>query len=87
MNVGPTGTSVAVRYRLLEQELRAASAAYRAGRETVDVTLAQEIPIPVLRALGSRWEALVSVALGSRIEGEGERRPNRQVAGGLSLTF
>ena len=87
VNVGPTGTSVAVRYRLLEQELRAASAAYRAGRETVDVTLAQEIPIPVLRALGSRWEALVSVALGSRIEGEGERRPNRQVAGGLSLTF
>ena len=51
------------------------------------MTLAQEIPIPVLRALGSRWQALFSVALENRREGDLPVRPNRQMAGGLSLTF
>jgi hypothetical protein len=51
------------------------------------VTLAQEIPIPILRALGSRWQALFSIAMGSRQDGIAEPRPNRQMAGGLSLSF
>lgn len=87
IEVVPTGTAISVRYRLLEQELGSDSDAYRNGRESVDVTVAQEIPIPVLRALGSRWQALFSVALENRREGESTSRPNRQMAGGLSLTF
>jgi hypothetical protein len=87
VDVRPSGTSVAVRYRLLEQELGAAAIAYRNDRESVDVTLAQEIPIPILRALGSRWQALFSIAMGSRQDGIAEPRPNRQMAGGLSLSF
>ncbi|MHB8799334.1 MAG: carboxypeptidase-like regulatory domain-containing protein [Thermoanaerobaculia bacterium] len=86
IDVLPSGTAVSVRYRLLEQELGQA-AAYRNGRESVDVTVAQEIPIPVLRALGSRWQALFSVALENRREGDSPVRPNRQMSGGLSLTF
>ncbi len=86
VDVLPSGTAVSVRYRLLEQEL-GRNAAYRNGRESVDVTVAQEIPIPVLRALGSRWQALFSVALENRREGDLPVRPNRQMAGGLSLTF
>ncbi len=86
VDVLPSGTAVSVRYRLLEQELGRA-AAFRNGRESVDVTLAQEIPIPVLRALGSRWQALFSVALENRSEGDSPVRPNRQMSGGLSLTF
>jgi hypothetical protein len=87
VDVRPSGTSVAVRYRLLEQEFGAAAIAYRNDRESVDVTLAQEIPIPILRALGSRWQALFSIAMGSRQDGIAEPRPNRQMAGGLSLSF
>jgi hypothetical protein len=45
------------------------------------------IPVPILRAAGSRWQALFSVAMGSRQEGDGEARQNRQMAGGLSLSF
>ncbi len=86
IDVLPSGTAVSVRYRLLAQEL-GRNAAYRNGRESVDVTVAQEIPIPVLRALGSRWQALFSVALENRREGDLPVRPNRQMAGGLSLTF
>lgn len=87
VDVRPSGTSISVRYRLLDQELGAGPDVYHTGRETVDLTLAQELPIPVLRAFGSRWEALVSVATGSRKDGAGARRPNRQLAGGLALTF
>ena len=86
-DVHPSGTSVAVRYRLLEQELGASVDAYQNGRESVDVTLAQEIPIPILRALGSRWQALFSMEVGSRTEGDAEPRQNRQMAGGLALSF
>lgn len=86
IDVLPSGTAVSIRYRLLTQEL-GRNAAYRNGRESVDVTVAQEIPIPVLRALGSRWQALFSVALENRHEGDSLVRPNRQMAGGLSLTF
>ena len=83
----PSGTAVAVRYRLLEQALGEAATAYRNDRESVDVTLAQTVPIPVLRALGSRWQVLCSVAVENRREGNAGPRPNRQMAGGLSLTF
>ena len=65
VDVLPSGTSVSVRYRLLEQELGAGAEAYRNSRESVDVTLAQEIPIPHPRAAApagrrsspSRWGA------------------------------
>ena len=88
VEVRPSGTSVAVRYRYLSQELGDdVETSWSTGREMVDVTLAQEIPIPVLRAFGTRWQALVSVAMGTRREGEAEPRPNRQLAGGLSLSF
>lgn len=86
--VRPSGTSVAVRYRFLEQEAGTVSdTAYRVGREAVDVTLAQELPIPFLEVFGTRWQALVSVAMGKRQDGEEAPRPNRQLAGGLSLSF
>jgi hypothetical protein len=86
IDVLPSGTSVSLRYRLLEQELGAGGEAYRNGRESIDVTLAQELPIRVLRS-SSRWQALFSVAMGSRQEGLEDARPNRQMAGGLSLSF
>ena len=86
VDVLPSGTTVSVRYRLLEQELGAGGEAYRNGRESIDVTLAQEIPIRILRS-SSRWQALFSVAMGSRQEGLEDPRPNRQMAGGLSLSF
>lgn len=87
VDVRPSGTSVSVRYRLLEQELGGSFEAYYNGRESFDVTLAQEIPIPILRAFGSRWQALFSVATGTRQEGDEEPRQNRQMAGGLALSF
>ena len=87
VDVRPSGTSVSVRYRLLEQELGGSIQPYFNGRESVDVTLAQEIPIPVLRALGSRWQALFSIAAGTRQEGDEEPRQNRQMSGGLALSF
>ncbi len=86
IDVLPSGTAVSIRYRLLTQEL-GQTTSYRNGRESVDVTVAQEIPIPVLRALGSRWQALFSLAFENRREGDLPVRPNRQMAGGLSLTF
>ncbi len=82
----PSRTAVGVRYRLLEQALDGGEA-YSAGRRSVGVTLAQEVPIPVLRALGSRWQALFSLEMGSRRESDEVRRANRQLAGGLSLSF
>jgi hypothetical protein len=87
VDVRPSGTSVSVRYRLLEQELGGSAEVYFNGRESVDVTLAQEVPIPVLRALGTRWQALFSIAAGTRQDGEAEPRQNRQMAGGLALSF
>ena len=87
IDVLPSGTSVSIRYRLLEQELGRTADVYRNGRRSVDVTLAQVIPVPILRAAGSRWQALFSVATGSRQEGDGDPRQNRQLAGGLSLSF
>ena len=85
VDVLPSGTSVSVRYRLLEQELGPVEAYYN-NRESVDVTLAQEIPIRILRG-SSRWQALFSIAMGSRQEGPEDPKPNRQMAGGLSLSF
>lgn len=87
IDVLPSGTSVSIRYRLLEQELGRTADVYRNGRRSVDVTLAQVIPVPILRAAGSRWQALFSVATGSRQEGDGDPKQNRQMAGGLSLSF
>lgn len=87
IEVQPSGTSISVRYRLLEQELGTGVGGYQNARESVDVTLAQEIPIPILRAVGSRWQALFSIAMGSRQEGLADPKLNRQMAGGLSLSF
>lgn len=87
VDVGPSGTSVALRYRYLDQDLGTDAEAYRLGRETVDVTVAQNVPIPLLEALGTRWQVLFTVALGTRQDGDAEPRPNRQMAGGLALSF
>lgn len=87
VDVRPSGTSVAVQYRRLEQALGAGSETYRNGRASVELTVAQEVPIPLLREVGSRWQALFSLAMGSRRDGVSEPRPNRQMAGGLSLSF
>ena len=87
VDVRPSGTSVSLRYRRLEQELGGEGDTWFNGRESIDVTLAQEIPIPVLRAFGSRWQALFSIATGTRQDGDQEPRQNRRMAGGLALSF
>ncbi len=55
--------------------------------QAVDITLAQGLPLPVLRGLGSDWRALFSVEFGKRREGEDEEKSNRRLAGGLALSF
>jgi hypothetical protein len=53
----------------------------------VDVTLAQGLPLPVLRSIGNDWRALFSVEFGRRRQGEDEEKSNRRLAGGLALSF
>jgi len=51
------------------------------------VSLAQMIPLPILRSLDSEWRALLNVELGTRRLGEDVERSNRRLAGGLAVSF
>lgn len=83
----PTGTSIGIGYREVSQELFRGETELRNDLQSVDFTLAQNLPIPILRALGSEWRALFSLEFGRRREGEDEERSNRRFSGGLSLSF
>ena len=87
VEVGPTGTSLLVRYRLLDQQLSGNERPWVSAVQAVDFSVAQDLPIPALAALGSRWRALFSLELGTRHEGSDEIRTNRRLAGGLSVSF
>ncbi len=87
VRVRATDTSVAVGYRVVSQSLVRAGGTLRNDLEAVDVSLAQGLPLPILRSLGSDWRAIFSVEFGKRREGDDEERSNRRLAGGLSLSF
>ena len=87
LRVRATDTSVGVGYRQVAQSLVRGPAALHNDLQAVDFTLAQGLPLPVLRGLGSDWRALFSVEFGKRREGEDEEKSNRRLAGGLALSF
>jgi hypothetical protein len=72
---------------VVTQSLTRGSIILRNDVEAVDVTLAQSIPMPALRSLGSDLRALFSMELGKRREGEDEEKQNRRLAGGFSMSF
>ena len=82
-----TDTSIGIGYRQVAQALQRGPTTLRNDLQAVDVTLAQGLPLPVLRAVGSDWRALFSVEFGKRREGEDEEKTNRRLAGGLALSF
>jgi hypothetical protein len=87
VRITPTGTSLGVGYREVSQELTRSESELRNDLESVDFTIAQSLPIPFLRSLGSDWRALFSIEFGQRRQGEDEERSNRRFAGGLALSF
>ena len=87
VHITPTGTSLGLGYREVSQELVRGESELRNDLESLDFTLAQSLPIPLLRSLGSDWRALFSIEFGHRRQGEEEERSNRRFAGGLSLSF
>jgi hypothetical protein len=87
LRVRATDTSVGIGYRQVAQTLVRGVASLHNDLQAVDVTLAQGLPLPVLRGLGSDWRALFSVEFGKRREGEDEEKSNRRLAGGLALSF
>ncbi|MDL2717820.1 MAG: carboxypeptidase-like regulatory domain-containing protein [Acidobacteriota bacterium] len=87
VRVRSTDTSLGVGYRVVTQSLTRGSVVLRNDVAAVDVTLAQSIPVPGLRALGSDLRALFSLEVGKRREGEDEERQNRRLAGGLAMSF
>ncbi len=82
-----TDTSIGVGYRSVTQSLARGTTALRNDIDAMDVTLAQGLPFPVLRAIGSDWRALFSVEFGKRRQGEDEEKTERRLAGGLALSF
>ncbi|MBK9063576.1 MAG: carboxypeptidase regulatory-like domain-containing protein [Acidobacteria bacterium] len=87
LRVRATDTSVGVGYRQVAQSLQRGATTLRNDLQAVDVTLAQGLPLPILRAVGNDWRALFSVEFGKRREGEDEEKTNRRLAGGLALSF
>ena len=87
VRVRATDTSVGIGYRSVAQALVRGPSTLRNDLEAVDFTLAQGLPISVLRAFGSDCRALFSVEFGKRREGEDEEKSNRRLAGGLALSF
>ena len=87
VRVRATDTSVGIGYRVVTQALTRGSIVLHNDVEAVDVTLAQSIPVPALRSLGSDLRALFSMELGKRREGEDEEKQNRRLAGGLAMSF
>jgi hypothetical protein len=87
VRVRSTDTSIGIGYRQVAQSLQRGPATLHNDLQAVDLTLAQGLPVPILRAVGSDWRALFSVEFGKRREGEDEEKANRRLAGGLSLSF
>jgi hypothetical protein len=87
VRIRATDTSLGVGYRVVTQSLLRGSAVLRNDVTAVDVTLAQSIPLPALRSLGSDLRALFSMEMGKRREGEDDERQNRRLAGGFSMSF
>jgi hypothetical protein len=87
VRIRATDTSLGIGYRVVTQSLTRGSIVLRNDVEAVDVTLAQSIPVPALRSLGSDLRALLSMELGKRREGEDEEKQNRRLAGGFSMSF
>ncbi|HEX7613662.1 MAG TPA: carboxypeptidase-like regulatory domain-containing protein [Thermoanaerobaculia bacterium] len=87
VRIRATDTSLGIGYRVVTQSLTRGSIVLRNDVEAVDVTLAQSIPVPALRSLGSDLRALLSLELGKRREGEEEEKQNRRLAGGLAMSF
>jgi hypothetical protein len=87
LRVRATDTSVGIGYRQVAQSLMRGAVLLHNDLQAVDVTLAQGLPLPVLRGIGSDWRALFSVEFGKRREGEEEEKSNRRLAGGLALSF
>ena len=87
LRVRATDTSIGIGYRQVAQSLQRGPTTLHNDLQAVDVTLAQGLPLPVLRAVGSDWRALFSVEFGKRREGEDEEKANRRLAGGLALSF
>ena len=82
-----TRTTIGVGYRTVSQELTRGGTVLRNDLSAVDVSLAQMIPLPILRSLDSEWRALLNVELGTRRQGEDVERSNRRLAGGLAVSF
>jgi len=87
VRIRSTDTSVGIGYRVVTQSLTRGTIVLRNDVEAVDVTLAQSIPLPALRALGSDLRALFSMELGKRRDGGDEEKQNRRLAGGFSMSF
>jgi hypothetical protein len=87
LHVRTTDTSIGVGYRSVSQSLVRSGTTLRNDIDAIDVTLAQGLPIPVLRAIGSDWRALFSFEFGRRRQGEDEEKTDRRLAGGLALSF
>ncbi|HVO52431.1 MAG TPA: carboxypeptidase-like regulatory domain-containing protein [Thermoanaerobaculia bacterium] len=82
-----TDTSIGMGYRSVTQALLRSGTTLRNDIESMDVTLAQGLPIRALRTIGSDCRALFSVELGKRRQGEDEEKTDRRLAGGLALSF
>ncbi|HEV8267736.1 MAG TPA: hypothetical protein VGR00_05865, partial [Thermoanaerobaculia bacterium] len=87
VRVRVTRTELGIGVKSVAQSLVRETAVLHNDIATVDLSLAQGLPIPVLRALGSEWKALVALELGRRRQGTDEERRNHRVSGGLSLAF
>jgi len=87
LRVRATDTSLGIGYRSVSQSLVRGATTLRNDIDAVDVTLAQGLPLPVLRSIASDWRALFSIEFGKRREGEDEEQSNRRLAGGLALSF
>ena len=87
VHLSTTRTTVGVGYRTVSQQLTRGRAVLRNDLSAVDVSLAQTIPLPILRSLDSEWRALLNLEMGRRRQGEDVERANRRLAGGLALSF
>jgi len=81
VHLSTTRTTVGVGYRTVSQQLTRGGAVLRNDLSAVDVSLAQTIPLPILRSLDSEWRALLNLEMGRRRQGEDVERANRRLAG------
>ncbi len=83
----PTRTDLAIRYRSVDQSISRDQAILRNDLEALEISLAQVLPLPILRAIGSEWRALLSFETGTRMSRDNETSLNRRVSGGLGISF